>query len=77
MKEKNIFGIPFGFAICEGGFSIAFNPSTNEPYVAYADGGSLDFVIQKFDGSKRLATSVGTCCIPKRFQNSGTPELKF
>ena len=52
-------GIDLGSAMGEGGISIAFNPSTNEPYVAYADGGSLYFVIQKFDGTSWSQVGIG------------------
>ena len=54
-------GTDLGFASGDAGVSLVFNPSTNEPYIAYPDGGANAFKIQKFDGTSwsQVGTDLG------------------
>jgi hypothetical protein len=54
-------GANLGNVGSDTGVSLIFNPSTNEPYVAYADLTTGTFIIQKFDGTSwsQVGSDVG------------------
>ncbi|NQY09772.1 MAG: T9SS type A sorting domain-containing protein [Flavobacteriales bacterium] len=55
-------GLNLGNSSTYAGPSLVFNPSTNEPYIAYPDGGANAFVIQKFICAAATGTDTRTEC---------------